>query len=67
MCMNRFRYRARAIEHELAPNLIDLSIIPWFHGFGCITFIGMMIYRSRIVVVPKFSEVGFLEAIQVRL
>lgn len=62
-----FRDRDRTLEDSLAPNLIVLSIIPWFHAFGCITLISSMIYRSRVVFLEKFDEVPFLEAIQVRL
>lgn len=62
-----FRDRDSALEDDLAPNLIVLSVIPWFHGFGCITVIASMLHRWRVVLLPKFGEISFLEAIQVRL
>lgn len=60
-----YRYGDNLSETAVAPNLILLGIIPWFHAFGCITLISSMLHRNRIVFLPKFEELNFLEAIQV--
>lgn len=57
----------RPIEYSFIPNPIILSVIPWFHAFGCLSLIGAMLHRSQIVFLPKFEEQPFLARIQVSL
>lgn len=53
------------LEKAVAPNAVILSIIPWFHAFGCLTLTCSMLNRDQIVFLPKFEEVSFLRAIMV--
>ncbi|XP_055903336.1 uncharacterized protein LOC129939373 [Eupeodes corollae] len=41
-----------------------LSVIPWFHAFGCITLVLTSCMNTNMVFLPKFEERVFLGAIQ---
>ncbi|KAH8243497.1 hypothetical protein KR032_007886, partial [Drosophila birchii] len=41
-----------------------LTVIPWFHVFGCLTVITMPCVGARLVYLPKFEENQFLSAIE---
>lgn len=49
----------------MAPNPIQLSVIPWFHAYGCLTIIGSLINFEKIVFLEKFEDKPFLTAIEV--
>lgn len=61
---NDFVLRA---EKALQPNpesLVLLSIIPWFHTFGCLTMMSSCLTDVKLVFLPKFEEKSFLGAIK---
>ncbi|XP_055378124.1 uncharacterized protein LOC129609903 [Condylostylus longicornis] len=41
-----------------------LSILPWFHAFGCCTLLGIISSGIHLVYFAKFQEEEFLSAIQ---
>ncbi|XP_017471196.1 PREDICTED: 4-coumarate--CoA ligase 1 [Rhagoletis zephyria] len=41
-----------------------LTVIPWFHAFGCLTLITTSVLRATLVYLPKFEENLFLGAIE---
>lgn len=41
-----------------------LTVIPWFHAFGCLTLITTACMGARLVYLPKFEENLFLSAIE---
>lgn len=50
-----------------APKMTDinlLTVIPWFHSFGCLTLISSGIVGACLVFLPKFEEHLFLSAIE---
>lgn len=53
------------MERSLAPIPINMSLLPWFHVFGCMTLLGSAIKMQKVVVLPKFSALEFLSAIEV--
>lgn len=57
--------RPQRVERQLAPEPIVLGIIPWFHAFGCMSLMALMLYRVRMVFLPRFEETVFLAAIPV--
>lgn len=61
---NIFYFRNRSTI--VAPDPIILSIIPWFHSFGCLTLICSSANGQTIVFLPKFEENAFLRAIEVK-
>lgn len=42
-----------------------LTVIPWFHAFGCLTLITTSVLGTTLVYLPKFEENLFLGAIEV--
>ena len=42
-----------------------LTVIPWFHSFGCLTLITTGVMGACLVYLPKFEEHLFLSAIEV--
>lgn len=42
-----------------------LTVIPWFHSFGCLTLITATVLGTTLVYLPKFEEHLFLGAIEV--
>lgn len=44
-----------------------LTVIPWFHAFGCLSLITTGTMGTRLVYLPKFEENLFLSAIEVTL
>lgn len=42
-----------------------LSVIPWFHNYGCLTMILMPLVGGKLVFLPRFEEHLFLNCIQV--
>lgn len=57
--------RERKMEDKLVPNPRILSIIPWFHTFGCHVLIGSTINNYVLIYLPKFEDRTFLGGIQV--
>ncbi|XP_058058848.1 uncharacterized protein LOC131209735 [Anopheles bellator] len=44
--------------------LVVLSVIPWFHAFGCLTLINVLCNKLKLVSLPKFEEGLFLSCIE---
>lgn len=44
---------------------VILGIIPWFHAFGCLTIIGVILSGTLLVSLPKFEDFLFLTCIEV--
>lgn len=44
-----------------------LSVIPWFHAYGCLTLMMLTAIGARVVFLPKFQEHHFLNCIQVSI
>lgn len=42
-----------------------LTVIPWFHSFGCLTLITTGVMGACLIYLPKFEEHLFLSAIEV--
>lgn len=59
-----FRNRTSELEDQITNNPVLLSIIPWFHSFGCLTLICCCSNGQTIVFLPKFEEVSFLKSIE---
>ncbi|XP_055373680.1 uncharacterized protein LOC129607016 [Condylostylus longicornis] len=41
-----------------------LSVIPWFHSYGCVSLILITVFAMRLVFLPRFEEKAFLRAIE---
>ena len=58
------------LASELAPSAISLSdvnlltVIPWFHSFGCVTLITTAVMGTTLVFLPRFDEHLFLSSIE---
>ncbi|KAH8264099.1 hypothetical protein KR038_002939 [Drosophila bunnanda] len=58
------------LDSQLEPTKIPmeettvLTVIPWFHAFGCLTLIVYTCMGSRLVFLQKFEENQFLSAIE---
>lgn len=58
------------IDSQLEPTAIPLgeihllTVIPWFHAFGCLTLIATACMGTILVYLPKFEENKFLSAIE---
>ncbi|XP_055850186.1 uncharacterized protein LOC129914807 [Episyrphus balteatus] len=58
------------LDAQFEPDAISLSdiavlsVIPWFHAFGCISLILTCCMDTTMVFLPKFEEKVFLGAIQ---
>ncbi|XP_075148101.1 luciferin 4-monooxygenase [Haematobia irritans] len=58
------------IDSQLEPTAIPLgeikmlTVIPWFHAFGCLTLITTSCMGSVLVYLPKFDDHMFLSAIE---
>lgn len=58
------------LDAQFEPDAISLSgiavlsVIPWFHAFGCISLILTSCMETTLVFLPKFEEKVFLGAIQ---
>ncbi|KAH8417674.1 hypothetical protein KR222_004012 [Zaprionus bogoriensis] len=58
------------LDSQLQPTMIPLdqitllTVIPWFHAFGCLTLITTATMGTRLVFLPKFEEHLFLSAIE---
>lgn len=57
--------RPQQYERQLVAEPCVLTIIPWFHAYGCLMLVHDIVNRRRLVFLPKFADVAFLEAIQV--
>lgn len=42
-----------------------LGVIPWFHAFGVMTLLGVLLNGAQMVFLPKFDEGLFLSCIEV--
>uniref|UniRef100_A0A182QEY9 Luciferin 4-monooxygenase n=1 Tax=Anopheles farauti TaxID=69004 RepID=A0A182QEY9_9DIPT len=61
----------RLLRHgnEVAVTSFDvpavvLSVIPWFHAFGCLTLINVLCNKLKLISLPKFEEGLFLSCIE---
>ncbi|KAH8363544.1 hypothetical protein KR084_011430 [Drosophila pseudotakahashii] len=58
------------LDSQIQPTMIPmeevtlLTVIPWFHAFGCLTLITTACRGARLVYLPKFEENLFLGAIE---
>ncbi|KAL9894754.1 luciferin 4-monooxygenase isoform 1-T5 [Glossina fuscipes fuscipes] len=58
------------LDSQLAPTVIPigdvkmLTVIPWFHSFGCLTLIFCACAGTCLVYLPKFEDHLFLSAIE---
>ncbi|EDV93039.1 4-coumarate--CoA ligase 1-like [Drosophila grimshawi] len=58
------------LDSQIQPTMIPLSeitlltVIPWFHAFGCLTLITCASMGTRLIYLPKFEEKLFLSAIE---
>ncbi|XP_011181057.1 uncharacterized protein LOC105211367 [Zeugodacus cucurbitae] len=58
------------LDSQLEPTSIPmgeitlLTVIPWFHAFGCLTLITTSVLGTTLVYLPKFDENLFLGAIE---
>ncbi|XP_068152518.1 luciferin 4-monooxygenase [Drosophila tropicalis] len=58
------------LDSQIQPTMIPLSevtlltVIPWFHAFGCLTLITTAVMGTRMVYLPKFEEHLFLSSIE---
>ncbi|XP_030369611.1 4-coumarate--CoA ligase 1 [Scaptodrosophila lebanonensis] len=58
------------LDSQLQPTAVPLAevtlltVIPWFHAFGCLTLITTACLGTRLVYLPKFEENLFLSAIE---
>ncbi|XP_001358817.2 4-coumarate--CoA ligase 1 [Drosophila pseudoobscura] len=58
------------LDSQIQPTMIPMSeitlltVIPWFHAFGCLTLITTACMGARLVYLPKFEENLFLSAIE---
>eukprot|EP00099_Drosophila_melanogaster_P023452 NP_651221.1 uncharacterized protein Dmel_CG6178 [Drosophila melanogaster] len=58
------------LDSQIQPTVIPmeevtlLTVIPWFHAFGCLTLITTACVGARLVYLPKFEEKLFLSAIE---
>ncbi|KAH8383371.1 hypothetical protein KR009_008251 [Drosophila setifemur] len=58
------------LDSQIQPTVIPmeevslLTVIPWFHAFGCLTLITTACRGARLVYLPKFEEHLFLSAIE---
>ncbi|XP_034485397.1 4-coumarate--CoA ligase 1 [Drosophila innubila] len=58
------------LDSQLQPTMVPLNeitlltVIPWFHAFGCLTLITTATMGTRLVYLPKFEENLFLSAIE---
>ncbi|XP_017047049.1 4-coumarate--CoA ligase 1 [Drosophila ficusphila] len=58
------------LDSQIQPTIIPmeeitlLTVIPWFHAFGCLTLITTACRGARLVYLPKFEENLFLSAIE---
>ncbi|KAH8292348.1 hypothetical protein KR054_008611 [Drosophila jambulina] len=50
--------------HPEEQEVTVLTVIPWFHVFGCLTLITTTCMGARLVYLPKFEESHFLSAIE---
>ncbi|XP_017036374.1 luciferin 4-monooxygenase [Drosophila kikkawai] len=61
---------AATLDSQIQPTVIPmeevtlLTVIPWFHAFGCLTLITTACRGARLVYLPKFEENLFLSAIE---
>ncbi|KAL5284112.1 hypothetical protein ACFFRR_006404 [Megaselia abdita] len=58
------------IDTQMDPEAVNfggipvLSVIPWFHAFGCLTLIMCTCMGTQLIYLPKFEETVFLGAIE---
>lgn len=58
------------LDSQLEPTSVPmgettvLTVIPWFHAFGCLTLIITAVLGTTLVYLPKFEEHLFLGAIE---
>ncbi|ALC45981.1 CG6178 [Drosophila busckii] len=58
------------LDSQIQPTMMPLNeitlltVIPWFHAFGCLTLITCACMGTRLVYLPKFEENLFLGAIE---
>lgn len=58
------------LDSQIQPTMMPLNeitlltVIPWFHAFGCLTLITTATMGTRLVYLPKFEENLFLSAIE---
>lgn len=64
VCVNHLKITA-VVTDIPADELVFLSVIPWFHSYGCVTLISLVCLGFKSVVIPKFEEKLFLSCIQV--
>lgn len=58
------------LDSQLEPTAVPmgeitlLTVIPWFHAFGCLTLITTTVLGTTLVYLPRFEEHLFLGAIE---
>ncbi|XP_053661541.1 uncharacterized protein LOC128710510 [Anopheles marshallii] len=52
------------MEASIEGPVVVLSVIPWFHAFGCLTLINVISNKLKLVFLPKFEEGLFLSCIE---
>ncbi|XP_035902710.1 4-coumarate--CoA ligase 1 [Anopheles stephensi] len=52
------------LEASFEVPTVVLSVIPWFHAFGCLTLINVICNKLKLVFLPKFEEGLFLSCIE---
>uniref|UniRef100_A0A182VPX3 Luciferin 4-monooxygenase n=1 Tax=Anopheles minimus TaxID=112268 RepID=A0A182VPX3_9DIPT len=52
------------MEASIEGPIVVLSVIPWFHAFGCLTLINVICNKLKLVFLPKFEEGLFLSCIE---
>uniref|UniRef100_A0A182RE74 Luciferin 4-monooxygenase n=1 Tax=Anopheles funestus TaxID=62324 RepID=A0A182RE74_ANOFN len=52
------------MEASIEGPVVVLSVIPWFHAFGCLTLINVICNKLKLVFLPKFEEGLFLSCIE---
>lgn len=45
-------------------DLTTLSVVPWYHSYGLLSLIGLILNGRRLVTIRRFEERTFLQAIQ---
>lgn len=53
-------------SYKTAPvkEFVVLTVIPWFHAYGCLAFLSCVCSGATLIFLPRFEEVSFLETIQ---
>jgi 4-coumarate--CoA ligase len=65
LILGLFSPRNSNLKEEIPlDELCILGLIPWFHAFGCITLINVLMVAVKVVFIPKFEEGLFLSCIE---